>query len=90
MIARTLARLHTRSHAPTWYPDGGEDAADWLTCRGVMRVTACACVCPNIWKCVVTNNILVKNRMNTGNDAPWQLHTTPIITWKGTPTTFMN
>lgn len=41
-----------------------------------MRVTACACVCLNIWKCVVTNNILVKNRMNTGNDAPWQLHHT--------------
>ena len=27
--------------------------------------------------------------MNIGNDAPWQLHTTPIITWKGyTPATF--
>ena len=37
----------------------------------------------------VKNNILVKNRMNQGNDAPWQLHATPIITWKGfTPATF--
>lgn len=38
---------------------------------------------------VVTNNLLVKNKMNKGNDAPWQLHATPIVTWKGyTPATF--
>jgi hypothetical protein len=27
--------------------------------------------------------------MNQGNDAPWQLHATPVVTWKGyTPATF--
>ena len=38
---------------------------------------------------IVTNNLLVKNKINRDNNAPWQLHATPVVTWKGyTPATF--
>ena len=29
------------------------------------------------------NNVLVKNRMSTAPEAPWQQHGTSVITWKG-------